>query len=84
VGTCGATDRLIQSVRWVERGCRGDRPELSLTIGSTRLPLYLPYMMYLDLFLNPDVIVDHGGEETLKKESISKLYDELCKWVIFG
>jgi hypothetical protein len=40
----GATDNLVQSVRWVEPGCRGDRPGLPLTIGSPGLPLYLPYI----------------------------------------
>jgi hypothetical protein len=44
VGTGGATDNLVQSVRWVEPGCKGDRPRLSLTIGSPGLPLYLPYI----------------------------------------
>jgi hypothetical protein len=28
VGAGGATDSLVQSVRWVEPGCRDDRPEL--------------------------------------------------------
>jgi hypothetical protein len=44
VGAGGATDSLVQSVCWVEPGCRGDRPRLSLTIGSPGLPLYLPYI----------------------------------------
>jgi hypothetical protein len=35
---------LIQSMRWVEPGCRDDRPGLPLTIGSPRLPLYLLYI----------------------------------------
>jgi hypothetical protein len=43
-GAGGATDNLIQSVRWIEPGCRGDRPGLPLTIGSPGLPLYLPYI----------------------------------------
>jgi hypothetical protein len=44
VSAGGATDSLVQSVRWVEPGCRNDRPELPLTIGSPGLPLYLPYL----------------------------------------
>jgi hypothetical protein len=44
VGAGGATDRLVQSMRWVEPGCRDDRPGLPLTIGSTGLPLYPPYI----------------------------------------
>jgi hypothetical protein len=44
VGAGGATDSLVQSVRWVEPGCRDDRPGLPLTIGSSGLPLYLPYI----------------------------------------
>jgi hypothetical protein len=44
VGAVGATDRLVQSVRWVEPGCKGDRLGLPLTIGSSGLPLYLPYI----------------------------------------
>jgi hypothetical protein len=32
VGAGGATDSLVQSVRWVEPGCRGNRPRLILTI----------------------------------------------------
>jgi hypothetical protein len=44
VGTGGATDSLVQSVRWVELGCRDDRPRLLLTIRSTGLLLYLPYI----------------------------------------
>jgi hypothetical protein len=47
VGAVGATDSLVQSVRWVEPGCRDDRPGLPLTIGSTGLPLYLPYIYIL-------------------------------------
>jgi hypothetical protein len=34
VGAVGATDSLVQSVRWVKLGCRDDRPRLTLTIGS--------------------------------------------------
>jgi hypothetical protein len=44
VGAGGATDSLVQSVRWVEPGCRKDRRDLLLTIGSPGLPLYLPYI----------------------------------------
>jgi hypothetical protein len=44
VGAGGATDRLVQSVRWVKPGYRDDRPELPLTIGSPELPLYLAYI----------------------------------------
>jgi hypothetical protein len=44
VGAGGATDSLVQSVRWVEPVCRGSRPRLPLTIGSPELPLYLPYI----------------------------------------
>jgi hypothetical protein len=48
VGADGATDRLVQSVRWVEPGYRGDRPGLPLTIGSIELPLYLLiYRLYI-------------------------------------
>jgi hypothetical protein len=43
VGAGGATDSMIQSMRWVESGCRDDRHVLPLTIGSPGLPLYLPY-----------------------------------------
>jgi hypothetical protein len=43
-GTSGAIDSLVQSVRWVEPGCRGDQSVLSLTIGSPVLSLYLPYI----------------------------------------
>jgi hypothetical protein len=42
VGAGGVTDSsLVQSVRWIEPGCRDDRPGLPLTIGSPGLPLYL-------------------------------------------
>jgi hypothetical protein len=51
VGAGGATDSLVQSVRWVEPGCRDDRPGLPLTIGSPGLPLYLPYIYILALRL---------------------------------
>jgi hypothetical protein len=34
VGAGGATDILVQSVRWVEPGCRDDRPGLPLTISN--------------------------------------------------
>jgi hypothetical protein len=44
MGAGGATDSLVQSVRWVEPGCWDDRPGLLLTIGSPGLPLYLPYI----------------------------------------
>jgi hypothetical protein len=44
VGACGATDGLVQSGRWVERGCRDDWPGLSLIIVSPGLSLYLPYI----------------------------------------
>jgi hypothetical protein len=47
VGAGGATDKLVQSVRWVEPGCKDDRPGLPLTIESPELPLYLPYI-YID------------------------------------
>jgi hypothetical protein len=43
-GAGGALDSLVESARWVEPGCRGGRPGLPLTIGSPRLPLYLPYI----------------------------------------
>jgi hypothetical protein len=43
VGADDATDRLVQSVRWVKPGCRSDQPGLPLTIRSTELLLYLPY-----------------------------------------
>jgi hypothetical protein len=48
VGAGGATDSLVQSVRWVEPGCRDNRPGLPLTIGSPELPLYLPYIYIKD------------------------------------
>jgi hypothetical protein len=41
----GATDSLVQSVRWVEPGCRDDRPGLPLTIGSPGL-IYI-YIVYV-------------------------------------
>jgi hypothetical protein len=44
MGIGGATDGLVQSVRWVEPGCRGDRHGLHLTIGSPELLLYLIYI----------------------------------------
>jgi hypothetical protein len=46
----GATDRLVQSVRWVEPGCRGDRPGFPLTIRSPELPLYLSYI-YIYIYI---------------------------------
>jgi hypothetical protein len=51
VGAVGATDSLVQSVRWVEPGCRDDRPGLPLTIGSSGLPLYLPYYIYIYIYI---------------------------------
>jgi hypothetical protein len=39
VSAGGATDSLVQSVHWVEPGCRNDRPGLSLIVGRTELPL---------------------------------------------
>jgi hypothetical protein len=52
VGAVGATDSLVQSMCWVEPGCRDDRPGLPLTIGSSGLPLYLPYIyIYIYIFL---------------------------------
>jgi hypothetical protein len=50
VGAGGATDSLVQSVCWVEPGCRDDRPGLPLTIGSPGLPLYNLYI-YIDCIL---------------------------------
>jgi hypothetical protein len=52
-GAGGATNSLVQSVRWVEPGCRGDRPGLPLTIGSPGLP---EREIESNLFLN-----DFGG-----------------------
>ena len=49
VGADGATDSLVQMMRWVEPGCRDDRPGLPLTIGSPGLPLYLIYIESLVL-----------------------------------
>jgi hypothetical protein len=43
-GARGAPDILVESTHWVEPGCRGGRPGLPLTIGSTWLPLYLAYI----------------------------------------
>jgi hypothetical protein len=37
-GTGGAPDILVESVRWVEPGCRGGRPGLLLTIESNTFP----------------------------------------------
>jgi hypothetical protein len=52
VGVGGATDSLVQSVRWVEPGYRDDGPGLPLTIGSSGLPLYLPYIyIYIYIFI---------------------------------
>jgi hypothetical protein len=39
VGAGGATETVVQSMRWVEPGCRDDRSALLLTIGSSVLPL---------------------------------------------
>ena len=51
LGAGGATDNLVQSVRWVEPGCGDDRPGLLLTIGSPGLPLYLLYIyIYILLY----------------------------------
>jgi hypothetical protein len=50
VGAGGATDRLVQSVRWVEPGCRGDRHGLPLTIGSPELPLYIYIYIYIYIY----------------------------------
>jgi hypothetical protein len=44
-GAGGVPDRLVgHAGRWVEPVCRGGRPELPLTIESSGLPLYLPYI----------------------------------------
>jgi hypothetical protein len=51
VGVVGATDSLVQSVRWVELGYMDDRPGLPLTIESSVLPLYLPYI-YIALVMS--------------------------------
>jgi hypothetical protein len=51
VGAGGATDSLVQSVRWVEPDYRDDRPGLPLTIGSPVLPLYLLYLYIYILYL---------------------------------
>jgi hypothetical protein len=40
VGAGGATDSLVQSVRWIEPGCRDDRPGLPLTIESSGIYIY--------------------------------------------
>ena len=40
-GVGGVPDNLLESARWVEPGCRGGRPELSLTIGSPWLLIYI-------------------------------------------
>jgi hypothetical protein len=44
VSASGATDSLIQSVRWIEPGCRDNRSGLSLIIRSIWLSLYLLYI----------------------------------------
>jgi hypothetical protein len=60
VGAGDATDSLVQSVRWVEPGCRDDRPELPLTIGSPWLPLYLPYIyIYIINYLKHNVTLPY-------------------------
>jgi hypothetical protein len=60
VGADGATDSLVQSVHWVEPGCRDERPGLPLTIGSPGVPLYLPYIYIyiyiLYLYITPGCI----------------------------
>jgi hypothetical protein len=48
VGAGGTPDNLIESARWVEPRCRDGRPELSLTIERTGLPLYLLYIYILN------------------------------------
>jgi hypothetical protein len=53
-GAGGATDSLVQSALWVELGCRGDRPELPLIIGSPGLPL-LPAFPKLHLSLEQNM-----------------------------
>jgi hypothetical protein len=44
-GAGGAPDSLLESVHWVEPGCRVGRAELPLTIGSPGLPLYIVYIL---------------------------------------
>jgi hypothetical protein len=46
MGAAGATDSLVQSVRWVEPGCRNDRPGLPLTIGSHGSRYTCPIYIY--------------------------------------
>jgi hypothetical protein len=58
-GAGGATDSLVQSVRWVEPGCRDDRSGLPLTIGSPGLSLYLPYIcmhIYIYIYMYVSII----------------------------
>jgi hypothetical protein len=50
VGAGGATDRLVQSVRWVGTRLQGDRPELPLTIENPGLSLYLLYI-YIYIYI---------------------------------
>jgi hypothetical protein len=57
VGAGGATDSLDQSVRWVEPGCRDDRPGLPLTIRSPGLPLYI----YIYIYIYIVGVSDPGG-----------------------
>jgi hypothetical protein len=57
VGAGGATDSLVQSVRWVEPGYRDERPGLPLTIGSPGLPLYLPYI-YIYIYISSPRVMD--------------------------
>jgi hypothetical protein len=45
----GATDSLVQSMRWIEPGCRDDRPGLPLTIGSSRLRY--TYYIYIYIYI---------------------------------
>jgi hypothetical protein len=66
VGAGGAIDSLIQSVRWVEPGCRDDRPELLLTIVSPGLPLYLSYIY---------IYTENGNGST------SNIYSQKWKWL---
>jgi hypothetical protein len=46
VGAGGATDSLVQSVRWVEPGCRDDRLGLPLKPRDPIIPTLYIYIVY--------------------------------------
>jgi hypothetical protein len=68
VGAVGATDSLVQSVRWIEPDCRDDRPGLPLTIGSPGLPLYI--YIYIYIYIERERERERDGEEVQAKEHV--------------